>query len=276
MRLVALLCFGAIVAGCGAARGASESAGHRLRVLVFNIHAGKDAAGVDNLSRVAALVLETKADIALLQEVDRRTRRSALNDQPAALQRATRLHVAFGKTLDYDGGDYGIAILSRWPISAETLIHLPVDPPQQRAGGSMEPRGVLRAVLAAPFGSISVFNTHLDPSGDDHWRRQEADSLLRLVLREATAGTSFVLAGGDFNSTPESAVQGALREGGLLDAWPTCGRGPGLSYPAEAPVKRIDYLFLTDGIHCTSADVLSTPASDHRPLIVEVTLPASN
>jgi len=42
-------------------------------VLVYNIHAGKDAAGVPNLERVVALVKSTKADIVLLQEVDKGT-----------------------------------------------------------------------------------------------------------------------------------------------------------------------------------------------------------
>ena len=37
-------------------------------------------------------------------------------------------------------GKYGVAILSRWPIVADTLVHLPVTPPQARAGGSHEPR----------------------------------------------------------------------------------------------------------------------------------------
>jgi hypothetical protein len=51
------------------------------RVLVFNIHAGKDAGGKPNLEEVAALVRSVDADVVLLQEVDRGTRRSGNVDQ---------------------------------------------------------------------------------------------------------------------------------------------------------------------------------------------------
>jgi endonuclease/exonuclease/phosphatase family metal-dependent hydrolase len=239
-----------------------------LRVLVYNIHAGKDAAGVDNLARVADLVRETGADIALLQEVDRGTRRSGQIDQPDVLARHTGFAVAFGKTLDYDGGEYGIALLSRWPIAQQALIPLRVEPPQRRAGGSYEPRGAQRVTLRAPASDLVVINTHLDASRDDHYRRQEIQAVLPLV-REAR---SPVLAGGDFNSTPESEVQTDVRGGGLRDAWLECGRGDGFTYPADTPIKRIDYLYLTGAATCSRAEVVETRASDHRPLLVTVRL----
>jgi endonuclease/exonuclease/phosphatase family metal-dependent hydrolase len=126
-----------VLGACGGLpRPGTSSAERSVRVLVYNIHAGKDAAGVDNLAGVAALVRETRADLVLLQEVDQGTRRSGNVDQPAVLAERTGFHVAFGSALDYDGGEYGVAMLSRWPIVSDTLIHLPVEPPQQRAGGS--------------------------------------------------------------------------------------------------------------------------------------------
>jgi len=255
-----------LLAAC--VRPASAPPTREIRLLVYNIHAGKDAAGVDNLDRVANLVREVGADVALLQEVDRGTRRSGGVDQPAVLARGTGFSVAFGKTLDYDGGEYGIAILSRWPIAGQHLARLPVDPPQQRAGGSYEPRGAQRVILRAPGGSLALVNTHLDASRDDHYRRQEILTILS-IARDLGAGA---LVGGDFNSTPDSEVQGAVRAGGLRDAWLECGRGNGLTYPADTPTKRIDYLYLTGTARCSSAVVLPTTASDHRPLLVTVRL----
>lgn len=242
-----------------------------LRVLVYNIHAGKDAAGVDNLDRVAEMVRETGADVVLLQEVDRGTERSGRVDQLAELSRRTGFHGVFGKTLDYQGGGYGIALLSRWPVSGDTLIPLPVEPPQARAGGSREPRGVLRARVDAPGGALYVLNTHLDASGGDTYRRQEAATLL------AEAGQlpdedARVLMGGDLNATPESAVIGTVREAGWVDGWEACGRGEGLTYPAKAPVKRIDYLFLPPGSGCDSAAVVGGEVSDHRGVLLVVRL----
>ncbi|MBC7673025.1 MAG: endonuclease/exonuclease/phosphatase family protein [Polaromonas sp.] len=249
----------------------AEAPAPDARVLVYNIHAGKDAPGVGNLARVAELVRSTRADVVLLQEVDKGTNRSNHEDQAALLAAQTGLHAAFGSALDYDGGKYGVAILSRWPIIAETLVHLPVDPPQVRAGGSAEPRGALRVVVASPRGNLAIINTHLDPSGADRWRRQEADSIVSLVT-QARREVGMVIAGGDFNSTPESAVQLAVRAGGLRDSWMECSGGDGFTYPDDNPVKRIDYLFLTGAVHCSTARVVNTRVSDHRPLLVEITL----
>jgi endonuclease/exonuclease/phosphatase family metal-dependent hydrolase len=254
------------VLGCAACSTARFSSREReARVLVYNMHAGKDAKGVDNLTRIAALVDSLRADIVLLQEVDVNTQRSGHVDQPATLSKLTGHHAAFGKSLDYQGGDYGIAILSRWPITAETTIHLPVEPPQERSGGSYEPRTALRVMIATPVGELAVLNTHLDPSGDDKWRRQEIRTVLAIVdtLRQRGVAT---LAGGDLNSTPESTTQQSVRAAGLRDAWTICGQGDGLTYPADSSVKRIDYLYLTGSATCRSATVVNTEASDHRPV----------
>jgi endonuclease/exonuclease/phosphatase family metal-dependent hydrolase len=239
-----------------------------IRVLVYNIHAGKDAAGVDNLDRVADLVRATAADLVLLQEVDRGTRRSGNVDQVAVLRERTGLHAAFGKSLDYQGGEYGIAVLSRWPIDSSRTVPLPIDPPQPRSGGSYEPRVALRAWIARPGGSVEVINTHIDASGDDRWRRQE----IVTVLANADSGGGLVLLGGDLNSTPESAVQHTVRARGWSDAWLACGSDPagGLTYPADSGIKRIDYLYFKGRTRCTRAEVPVTQASDHRPLLVEV------
>jgi endonuclease/exonuclease/phosphatase family metal-dependent hydrolase len=254
-------------AACAAPAAAPAPAPAPLRVLVYNVHAGKDAAGADNLARVAETVRGAGADLVLLQEVDRGTERSGRVDQPAELARLTGMHAVFGRTLDYQGGGYGVALLSRWPVAEDTLIHLPVEPQPERAGGSREPRGVLRARVDAPGGPVYVLNTHLDASGEDTYRRQEAAALLRIAggLRDAGAR---VLVGGDLNATPESAVIAEVRAAGWSDAWAACGSGAGLTYPAREPVKRIDYLFLPAGAGCDSAAVVGGEVSDHRGVLV--------
>jgi endonuclease/exonuclease/phosphatase family metal-dependent hydrolase len=261
--LLALLVGGACI---HPARPSGQDA--ELLVLVYNIHAGKDTHGVDNLAGVAAIVRETRADIVLLQEVDRGTKRSGGVDQVDVLRRATGYHAAFGRTLDYDGGQYGIAMLSRWPLEHDTLIHLPVEPPQERSGGSHEPRGAMRASVNTPLGPLVVLNTHIDASREDTYRAQEARTI-RSLVQSALDGGATVLAGGDFNSEPASAVQDSLRRT-MRDAWRECGTGDGLSYPDDKPVKRIDYLFLTRSMHCAGAEVLDTRVSDHRPVLFRV------
>jgi endonuclease/exonuclease/phosphatase family metal-dependent hydrolase len=238
-----------------------------LRVLVYNVHAGMDAGRADNLARVAGVVRETGADLVLLQEVDRGTERSGRVDQVAELARLAGMHGVFGKTLDFQGGGYGVALLSRWPVSEDTLVHLAVDPPGESAAGSREPRGVLRARVAAPGGPLYLLNTHLDASGPDTFRRREAAALLEIAGRLRQGGAR-VLLGGDFNATPESAVIAGVLGAGWRDGWAACGgAGEGLTFPAKAPAKRIDYLFLPPGARCDSAEVVGGEASDHRGVL---------
>lgn len=259
--LVALL---TLVAGCASAGGGPS---RDVRVLVYNIHAGKDAAGVRNLGRVAELVRATRADVALLQELDRGTERSDGEDQPRTLSELTDRHAAFGRTLDYQGGEYGIAVLSRWPVTEYAVRPLRTEPPQARAGGSYEPRGALIGRTAGPAGVIRVLNTHLDASRDDHYRRQEVRQVLALADSLRSMG-DLVLVGGDFNAEPDSEVIRTMLDAGWRDAWAVCGALDGNTFPASEPIKRIDYLFIPPGRDCVSAEVIATATSDHRPLLV--------
>ena len=263
--LLALL-FAAPALSCSSVRPAPERI---VNVLVYNIHAGKDAKGAVNLERVAEIVRTTRADVALLQEVDINTLRSGLVDQAAELADRTGLRDVFGRTLDYDGGEYGIAVLTRWPVPHDTLFQLRVAPRQERARGSYEPRGVLHVLIATPYGPLHILNTHLDASADDRFRLQEAATLLTLADRLRSSGET-VFIGGDLNANPDSRVLKLFTDAGWTDAWSGCGEGEGKTYPHDVPVKRIDYLLLGTGAACVHAEVLPSNASDHRPVLFRI------
>jgi endonuclease/exonuclease/phosphatase family metal-dependent hydrolase len=276
MRRLALLVLLLALAGSCArasvqrpARTPAATSAATVRVLVYNIHAGKDAQRRPNLEDVARLVQEHEVDLALLQEVDRGTKRSGNVDQVRLLEEQAGRAAVFGRSLDFDGGQYGIAALARGGFVSHETRPLPVTPAQERSGGSYEPRAALVAVARTPAGEFQVVNTHLDASRDDHYRLQEAAHLLALAepLRRDDRP---LLLGGDLNSEPDSAVLERLRAAGLRDAWAECGRGAGLTFPSDAPVKRIDYLLLSGAVQCTAAVVLETTVSDHRPLLVTV------
>ncbi len=238
-----------------------------MRVLVLNMHAGKDAAGKPNLDSVAALVKTTGADLVLLQEVDRGTARSGKVDQVAALGSPTGYGTAFGASLlQYDGGEYGIATLARGFIGYTSTRPLAVTPVQTRAGGSNEPRVALVAYASAHDAQWVAINTHLDPE-EGPARGQEIQQIVKLVHDQQLIGLPLVL-GGDFNSTPDNPILAPVKTAGLRDAWTECGAGDGFTYPADKPAKRIDYLFLSGDVHCSAAAVIDTQISDHRPLLV--------
>lgn len=237
-----------------------------IRVLVFNIHAGKDAKGADNLEAVAGLVKSTRADLVLLQEVDRGTTRSGGVDQVDRLAALTRYAPAFAPSLvSFQGGQYGIAALAREFVGYQATVPLLVTPVQTRAGGSREPRVALLAYVTVRGASWRLVNTHVDPS-DAAARAQELRQVAATAREQQAAGRP-LLVGGDLNATPDDPGLSALRDAGLRDAWTECGTGDGFTYPSDAPVKRIDYLWLA-GVQCASATVVDTRISDHRPLLV--------
>ena len=260
-----------IAASCSSRPGAiGVSRTHAaIRVLSYNIHAGKDATQHPNLERVARVIDSLRADVVLLQEVDRGTERSGDVDQVAELERLTGMHGAFAKSLDYQGGDYGIAALSRWPIDSAETVPLPTNPPADRGSDMYEPRVAIHLLLSAPAGKLEVIGTHLGAERESTFRDQEARDLLQYIVAH-TAPDSPLIIGGDFNSIPESDIHTTFAQH-FHDSWERCGTGEGFTFPADTTVRRIDYLY-SRGLRCTTAEVVDTQASDHRPLLVDFEL----
>jgi endonuclease/exonuclease/phosphatase family metal-dependent hydrolase len=255
-----------VAGGCASAARWPWSRPNPIRVLVLNMHAGKDAQGADNLERVADLVKTTRADLVLLQEVDRGTARSGQVDQIDRLASSTRYPPAFAASLiSYQGGQYGIAALAREMVGYQVTVPLAVTPVQTRAGGSREPRVALLGYATVRGVPWRFLNTHVDPS-DAAARTQELRQVAA-AAREQMAGRPLVV-GGDLNATPDDPGLAAFRDAGLRDAWLECGSGGGFTYPSDKPVKRIDYLWLAGTLACASATVVDTALSDHRPLLV--------
>jgi len=86
-----------------------------------------------------------------------------------------------------------------------------------------------------------------------------------------------IVAGGDLNERPDGRAVGFLSER-FRDAWLLGGDSEGETFPADEPMARIDYLFVSEGIVVERVLVPPGPdaraASDHRPLVAELTLPA--
>jgi endonuclease/exonuclease/phosphatase family metal-dependent hydrolase len=269
MHARAAVAFIALLPIAGCASTTSEPA-TPLRVLTYNIHAGKDAQQEHNLERVARIIHDAAADVVLLQEVDRGTERSGREDQIATLARLTGLNSAFAKSLDYQGGEYGIAVLSRFPLDSVRVVRLQVRPPQERSGGLHEPRVGLHAIVRTPRATLHIVNTHLDPASEPTYRHQEVIGLLAHIAQTVPPDAALVL-GGDLNARPDTPEIVALALS-FTDAWVRCGSAdPGHSFPAHEPDRRIDYLLIRHS-SCTTARVLDVRASDHRPVLAAIQL----
>jgi endonuclease/exonuclease/phosphatase family metal-dependent hydrolase len=235
-----------------------------LRVMTYNIFAGNDLERSSNLERIARLADSLRVDVLFLQEVDRRTARSGDIDQAGVIAQRSGLHVSYGAAMPFDGGEYGIALLSRRPLDRVRVV--PLGPPADSAG-TIEPRVLLHAVITHDGEPVHVLNTHLDHRAERTLRNAQLLDLLAWVADSVPPGAAVVF-GGDFNTTPESAAARAVSLH-FTDAWRACGSGAGHTFRADRPDRRIDYIWLSRA-HCTRAWVSDLRLSDHRPVIVDI------
>ena len=234
---------------------AEDAPPRTLRVLSYNIHHGRGNDGRVDLARIALVIRSAQPDLVALQEVDESVRRSGQVAQTAELARLTGLHGKFARQIDYDGGQYGQAILSKWPLGELDLHMLPGDPPREQ-------RLLARASIQANGHTFWFATTHLHHA-DQAIREAQVAALNRLFSTSEPP----VIVAGDFNATPESAAMGKVAR-----AWQIAGAGQNLAtFPAAEPSRQLDYVVFRPGQRwrVTSVEVIAEPvASDHAPLLV--------
>jgi endonuclease/exonuclease/phosphatase family metal-dependent hydrolase len=225
-----------------------------LDVLTYNIRSGTDMLGRPRLAEQAAVLREANADLVLLQEV------AHLGQAEWLASRAALPHLAFGATRRTRAGEFGNAMLCRWPLSEVTNRLV--------AGGRLhaQPRAVLSAVLACDGQAVHVMGTHfgLLPG--------EAERAARLVLALAGPPGGPLIVGGDLNRPSPAGCHRGLRAV-LVDCARAANLPPQPTFPAPRPMLRLDYLYARDVV-VRDARVLRSRASDHCPLLVRLEVPA--
>lgn len=229
----------------------------RLNVMSYNIHVGIGMDKKLDLARIAEVIRRHRIDLVGLQEVDRGVERTGRVDEIKELARLTGMDYAFAHNLDYQGGQYGVAVLSRFPILA-------IDHRRYANRRERERRGLIRVEVEVEGRRLNFVTTHLDYQFLDG-RVFETEQLLKAL--EDVRGPLIVA--GDFNEEPPGGAYELMLKAGFADGW-TQATAPGLTFPADKPTKRIDYVFhrgLGDDVRTTAA-VPETLASDHRPVVV--------
>jgi len=236
---------------------AAESVGQdTLRILSYNIHHG---AGMDlklDLERIAKLIKDLNPDLVALQEIDSVVTRTEGVNQAEVLGHLTEMQSVFGEFMPYQGGKYGMAVMSKWPILESTNNRLP--------DGS-EPRSALGIRVTSPktgrelhFVSIHFYETETE-------RLAQAQALA--VAYEAV--DSPVILAGDYNSEPDSPVIAFLKE-----QWGFVDKGEDhFTFSSFEPVKEIDYFALRpfEAFSVLNQFTVDEPvASDHKPIFVEL------
>jgi endonuclease/exonuclease/phosphatase family metal-dependent hydrolase len=249
----------------GVAAAASQSPAApavRARVLSYNIHHAEGVDKVLDLERIARVISSVQPDLVALQEVDRRATRSTSVDQPAELGRLTGLRHVFGPNIPLQGGDYGNAVLSRWPIIRSVNHQLPnVDAGEQR--------GVLEVHVEAPGARTPVvlWATHFDHRSNDAERRASAQSIEARIRQQPDAAALLV---GDLNDVPASPTLKLLSE-----MWTRSNTDLLPTIPVGKPARQIDYVLYRPANRWRAIETRvldEAVASDHRPLLAVLEL----
>lgn len=232
-----------------------SQAEQQLRFASYNI---KHGLGNDNrldLARTAALLNNLRADVIGLQEVDNQCQRSDGVDQPEFFAKQLKMNSAFGSFMNFQGGQYGLAILSRFPIIEEHEIRLP---------DGNEPRVALACELETPGGhTFMAVNVHFDWVNDDGFRFAQAQKLAEFL---SSIEMPYVLLG-DFNDVLGSRTLNLLSQGAIEADKP---QADSFTFSAIDPRIEIDFVFASpenrwEVRHCQLFEAQKT--SDHRPVL---------
>jgi endonuclease/exonuclease/phosphatase family metal-dependent hydrolase len=251
-----LIVLSALCALCSASRVAAELP-QEIRVITYNIHHGEGTDGKIDLERIAKLLMAEKPDIVALNEVDQGVERTHGIDTPAEMDRLTGMTAVFEKNIDYQGGKYGNAILTRLPVRRHENHKLPSD-------YKGEQRGVLEVELgdADEKEPLLFFATHLDYRPANHERLASVPRIKEIIGNRTK---QLAILAGDLNDAPDSQV---LAE--FAKHWKITTDQPLPSFPSDKPNRQIDFILVrpADRWKVVETRVIEEKvASDHRPLL---------
>ncbi len=240
------------------------------RLLTYNVHRCLGADRVLDVARVAAVIAAQAPDIVALQELDVGRARTGGVDQ--AHQLAQRLGMAFhfNAALKVEEELFGDAILTALP---ERLVRAGPIPGHPRFA-RLEPRGAIWLAIDVGGVELNVINTHLGLVPREQ-QLQAACLTGPDWLGAAPKGAPVVVLG-DFNATPRTRAYRTFAAALTESRRAAHGAGRAPTFPARLPVLAIDHAFVSRGIRVegvrTPLDAASRAASDHLPLIIDISL----
>ena len=207
---------------------------------------------------MADTILQCGADIVGLQEMRDTGTDEGYDRQVPILSELTGMSDwYFAKAIAFKGiNPYGNGFLSRYPIRKAETIPIP-DPDPRQYDGYYETRCVLKAELENGM-TVMVCHFGLNPD--------EQESAVQTIVKNLVPEKCILM--GDFNVEPDNPVLDPIRARmkDTAEMFPE----PRLSYPSDAPVQKIDYIFVSPDMNVLSADIPAIVASDHRPHLAEV------
>ncbi len=246
----------------------NAEAAPRLRVATYNVHGCVGMDGQRSEARIAEVIASMSADLVGLQEIDRGCTRSGGIDQTAAIAQQLGWHHHFQLAMKQADGDYGDAIISRFPISFGRAIELPGVAPWY----CRETRGAAYVTVETELGPVAVVNTHLGLGRQERWLQAQ---LLTSTDWLGAAQSPMILLG-DFNSLGWSRsfrlLGRKLRNVRTLVRTAKSLR----TFPTKFPMIALDHIFVNAALQPINIAVhrtqLARIASDHYPLFADLIL----
>lgn len=230
-----------------------------IRLMTWNIHGAYGRNKRFDLQRAITLIKRHRPDIVALQEIDsRRPRETGVAEPFGMLQSALGNHGVDAKSITTKDGEYGQALISRWPIQSPEIHDISH---QER-----EPRRAICCVVVTPHGDLRVIATHLGLSIGE--RRGQAQTLLRMIGERASPAVVM----GDFN---DWFWVGSVRKV-LSSRMASRSRLP--TFPSFWPIFRFDRIYCSASVSLLNAhtDRDARILSDHLPVIADVIMGAGH
>ncbi|WP_431802251.1 endonuclease/exonuclease/phosphatase family protein [Halobacillus andaensis] len=250
-----------------------------VRVMTYNIQAGMGADGQYDPDAIADVIKESQAEVVALQEVDVHWgARSQFENVVDRLADQLDMDYTFAPIYDNppleENGprqQFGVAIMSKYPILKETNQEITRLSTQDASPEPTLTPGFAEAIINVQGSLIPFYSTHLDYRGDPYIREMQVDDMLQIF--EEQPGSKVLM--GDMNASPEANELRPLLEK-FTDVWNTVNTTPGYTYPSLNPNNRIDHIYASDDIEVLDAHLIQSEASDHLPVIADLSVERGN
>jgi|AGTN01.1.fsa_nt_gi Metal-dependent hydrolase len=224
----------------------------KLKILSYNVRNARGMDDVTDFDRVADVISRINADCVAIQELDSATDRSGGAVVLDELAKRTDMHATYSASIDYQGGKYGIGVLTKEKPLRHEVIPLP---------GSEE----RRSLLIVEMEDYVICSTHWSLKQPD---RYASVAMMNEAVKKYTNKPVFL--GGDLNAVPSSDEIAELSK-----EWVILNDPSQPTIPVVNPNRCIDYVVGKQSglfrFKALQTKVENEPmASDHLPVWVEL------
>lgn len=224
------------------------------RIMSYNV---RNCNGLDNkidYQRIANIIKNANVEAVAVQELDSMSARYPNQDVLKNLADLTGMYPTFAPSINYQGGKYGIGMLTKEKPLSHRRVALPC---------RSEPRSLLIVELEDYYYCC----THLSLHAEDR------ETSIGIIVDELSKLDKPVMIAGDFNAEPEEKAMKMMAEDFVI--FKKDATSP-YTFPANKPDIEIDYICLFKSGEVSKFEVLEHSVidapveSDHRPIVAEV------